>query len=54
MDKGIIEDTGVSVDTTHTKANTFKTTPERVMKRLAKKIFKTYEDELIWRITEEH
>ena len=37
--KGIIKDTGISIDATHTEANTFKATPERVMKRLAKKIF---------------
>lgn len=43
--KGIIKDTGVSIDTTHTEANTFKATPERVMKRLAHKIFKTIEEE---------
>lgn len=43
--KGIIEDTGISIDSTHTEANTFKATPERVMKQLAKKIFKTYEEE---------
>lgn len=35
----------ISIDATHTKANTFKAVPERVMKRLAKKIFKSYEDE---------
>ena len=45
VEKGIIKDIGISVDTTHTKANTFKATPERVMKHLAKKIFKTYEEE---------
>jgi transposase len=46
VEKGIIEDTGISIDATHTKANTFKATPERVIKRLAKKIFKTYEKEV--------
>lgn len=45
IEKGIIKDTGISVDATHTEANTFQATPERVMKRLAKKIFKTYEKE---------
>lgn len=45
VEKGILEDTGISIDSTHTEANTFKATPERVMKRLAKKIFKTYEEE---------
>ena len=41
VEKGIIQNTGISIDATHTKANTFKATPERVMKRLAKKVFKT-------------
>jgi len=45
VEKGIIENTGISIDATHTEANTFKATPERVMKYLAKKIFKTYEEE---------
>lgn len=45
VEKGIIKDAGISIDATHTEANTFKATPERVMKRLAKKIFKTYEKE---------
>lgn len=46
VDKGIIEGTGISIDSTHTEANTFKCTAERVMKRLAKKIFKTMENEI--------
>jgi len=45
VEKGIIKDTGISIDATHTKANTFKATPERVMKYLARKIFRTYEQE---------
>ena len=45
VEKGIIKDTGISIDATHTEANTFKATPERVMKHLAKKLFKTYEKE---------
>ena len=45
VDKGIIEDTGLTIDTTHSEANTFKMTPERVMKELAKKIFKTVDEE---------
>lgn len=45
VNKGIIKGSSVSVDTTHTEANTFKATPERVMKQLAKKIFKTIKDE---------
>lgn len=47
VDKGIIEKEGhgITIDSTHSEANTFKCVPERVMKRLAKKIFKTIEDE---------
>ena len=45
VEKGIIKDTGISIDATHTVANTFKATPERVMKRLANKMFKAYEAE---------
>src|SRR5699024_5794433 len=36
---------GISIDTTHTEANTFKCTAERVMKRFAHQIFKTMEEE---------
>lgn len=43
--KGIINGNGISIDSTHTEANTFKATPERVMKKLAKKIFKTVKEE---------
>ncbi|MRX74432.1 IS1182 family transposase [Bacillus lacus] len=45
VEKGILEGSGLSIDTTHTQANTFKCTAERVMKRLAKKILKTLENE---------
>lgn len=45
VEKGILENTGISIDATHSEANTFKATPERVMKRLAKKIFKTLDNE---------
>ena len=45
VEKGIIKNSGISIDATHTEANTFKATPERVMKRLAKKIFKTLDEE---------
>ena len=44
--KGIIKGIGFSVDCTHTQANTVKKVPERVMKHLAKKIFKNLEIEL--------
>ena len=41
IEKGIIsEDSGISVDSTHIEANTTKKVPERIMKHLAKKIFK--------------
>jgi transposase len=45
VEKGIIKNTGISIDATHTEANTFKATPERVMRRLAKKIFKSVKEE---------
>lgn len=45
VEKKIIQDDAVSIDATHTEANTFKATPERVMKYIAKKIFKTLEKE---------
>jgi len=45
VENEIIKDTGVSVDSTHSNANTFKCTPERVMKRLAKKLLDTVEKE---------
>ena len=39
--KGVIkESSGISLDTTHIEANTTKKVPERIMKQLAKKIFK--------------
>ena len=43
--KGIIKSSAITIDSTHTEANTFKATPERVMKRLANKIFKTLNEE---------
>lgn len=43
--QGIIKDTSVSIDATHIEANTKKKTPERLMKHLARKIIKTYEEE---------
>ena len=43
--KGIIKGTSISIDATHIEANTVKKTPERLMKQLARKIIKTYEDE---------
>jgi len=43
--KGIVKGTGISVDCTHTAANTVKKVPERIMKHLAKKILKSLEEE---------
>ena len=41
VEKGIIKsENGISIDTTHIEANTIKKVPERIMKHLAKKIFK--------------
>ena len=43
--KDIIKGTGLSIDATHAVANTRKLVPERIMKRLAKKILKNVEQE---------
>ena len=41
IDKNIIKkENGIVIDTTHIEANTTKKTPERIMKHLARKIFK--------------
>jgi len=46
VEKGIIpQKSGISVDSTHTEANTVKKVPERIMKHLAKKIFKASKKE---------
>jgi len=45
IERGIIKSSGLSVDATHTAANTIKKVPERIMKHLARKIFKTMEKE---------
>lgn len=45
VQKGIIKGKGISIDCTHTEANTTKLVPERVMKRLAKKILKSLKEE---------
>lgn len=45
VEKGIIQGTSISVDSTHTEANTTKLVPERIMKRLAQKIMKSLEEE---------
>ena len=41
VEKGILEGSGLSIDTTHTEANTFKCIVGRVMKCLANNMFKT-------------
>lgn len=46
VDKGIVDDSQISIDSTHSNANTFQATVERVMKRFAHKIFKTMEKEM--------
>ena len=45
IEAGIITDTAVSIDATHSAANTIKKVPERIMKHLAKSILKTLQDE---------
>ncbi len=45
IDKGIIKDTGMSVDSTPVSANTTKKVPERIMKQLAKQILTNVEKE---------
>lgn len=43
--QGIIDSTALTVDTTHTEANCKKSVPERIMKQLAKRIFKGIEED---------
>lgn len=45
VEKGIIQCVSLNVDATHIEANTIKKTPERLMKHLARKIIKEYENE---------
>ncbi|EOC99697.1 hypothetical protein L21TH_2277 [Caldisalinibacter kiritimatiensis] len=45
VEKGIINEKSISIDVTHTEANTIKKVPKRIMKHLAKKIFKEIEKE---------
>lgn len=46
VENGIIKGNALTVDTTHILANTTKKVPERVMKHLAKKIFKGLQDDI--------
>lgn len=41
VEKGIIKGDSISIDATHISANTGKLIPERIMKHLAKRIFKS-------------
>ena len=43
VERGLIKGVGLSVDTTHIEANCTKKVPERIMKHLAKRIFKGLE-----------
>lgn len=45
VNEGIIESNSISIDATHVEANTIKKTPERVIKHLARKIIKSYQEE---------
>lgn len=45
VEKGIIHCGAISIDATHTEANTKKKVPERIMKHLARKIIKNYTEE---------
>lgn len=46
VEKGVIKDSGISIDATHIKANTGKLVPERIMKHLAKRIFSALKKDL--------
>ncbi|WP_055666227.1 IS1182 family transposase [Desnuesiella massiliensis] len=43
---GLIKETSISIDATHTEANTAKKTPERILKHIAKHILKGLEQEI--------
>lgn len=45
VEKGIITDTGLAIDATHSHANTTKKVPERIMKHLAKDIIASLKKE---------
>lgn len=46
VENGVIKSGNISIDTTHTEANTVKKVPERIMKLLAKRIFTALEKDL--------
>lgn len=43
---GLIKETSISIDATHTEANTVKKTPERILKHITKHILKGLEQEI--------
>ena len=45
VEKGIIKGTTLAIDSTHTEANCKKQVPERIMKHLAKKLFKSLKED---------
>ena len=45
VEKGIIKGTTLAIDSTHTEANCKKQVPERIMKHLAKKLFKNLKED---------
>ena len=46
IDSGLIKESSISIDATHTHANTVKKTPERILKHIAKEILKGLQEEL--------
>lgn len=46
VEQGLIKGSGISIDTTHTQANTGKLIPERIMEHLARRIFKALKEDL--------
>lgn len=46
VEQGIIKSGSISIDSTHSQANTTKKVPERIMKHLARKILNSYEKEV--------
>lgn len=46
VENGVIKSGSISIDTTHIEANTVKKVPERIMKHLAKKIFRGLQNDL--------
>lgn len=54
VENGVIKSDALTVDTTHIEVNCTKKDPERIMKHLAKRIFKALEADngfVLWGIT---